>query len=228
MDGPRERDQSVERLLRQSLETPQRAGVTASCLDAETLAAWTDGGLSGAALEAAQFHVADCARCQHLVGTLARINSTGPQAEPVRGSRRWLAWLVPLTAAAAAVALWVALPGNPGGPGGDIRNAPVAQAPQDKIADLRTPEGARPETRPQASPATQAPVRPERKDARQQPAVAGTATKTTEVASNDAAMTATTAAPLTSRFFDIVRPFRYTDLTADQPIRSDVASAALQ
>ena len=29
-------------------ETPQRGGVTDACLDAETLAAWTDGGLSGA------------------------------------------------------------------------------------------------------------------------------------------------------------------------------------
>jgi hypothetical protein len=187
VDGPRERDQSVERLLRQSLEMPQRAGVTDSCLDAETLAAWIDGRLSGAALEAAQLHVADCTRCQHVVGTLARIHSTGPQAEPVHASRRWLAWLVPLTAAAAAVALWVALPGNPGGPGGDIKTAPVAQAPQDKIAELRTPEGAPPETRPQASPAIQTPLRPERKDARQEPAVAGTATKTKEVASNDAA-----------------------------------------
>jgi hypothetical protein len=49
------------------------------------------------------------------------------------------------------------------------------------------------------------------------------------VASTDAtAIAARMAAPLNSRFFDIVRPFRYTDLTADQPIRSDVASAALQ
>ena len=43
MDSPRERDQTVERLLRQSLGTPQRGGVTDACLDAETLAAWTDG-----------------------------------------------------------------------------------------------------------------------------------------------------------------------------------------
>jgi hypothetical protein len=49
------------------------------------------------------------------------------------------------------------------------------------------------------------------------------------VASTDAvAITARMAAPLNSRFFDIVRPFRYTDLTADRLIRSDVASAALQ
>lgn len=91
--------------------------MTDSCLDAETLAAWADGGLSGAALEDAQSHVADCARCQMLVGTLARVSVSTP-AESERVARPWtpsnwsasLRWLVPLTAAAAAVALWVAVP----------------------------------------------------------------------------------------------------------------------
>jgi hypothetical protein len=173
VDGPRERDQTVERLLRQSLETPQRAGVTDSCLDAETLAAWADGGLSGAALEAAQLHVADCARCQDLVGTLARINSTVPPTEPARASRRWLAWLVPLTAAAAAVALWAALPD---------RNARVSQAPQvQNTANLPPTPQATPA--PPATGVQEAPVR--RNDALQQPGLlAGAATK--EVASSDA------------------------------------------
>jgi hypothetical protein len=180
VDRSRERDPAVERLLRQS--RPLNGGVTDACLDAETLAAWVDGGLSGAALEDAQSHVADCARCQTLVGTLARISSTVPQNEPARASRRWLAWLVPLTAAAAAVALWVALPGN------NFRNALVTQAPQvqDKVAELKAPEPAPPENRPQASQATRAPLAPVRKDAFQQPTViAGAAKK--EVASNDAA-----------------------------------------
>ena len=59
VDGPRERDQSTEQLLRQSLRTPQHDGVTESCLDAETLAAWADGALSGTALETVQLHVAE-------------------------------------------------------------------------------------------------------------------------------------------------------------------------
>ena len=84
--------------------------MTESCLDAETVAAWVDGGLSGDPLEVAQSHVADCARCQALVGTVARLNTVVPRAEPERASRRWLAWAVPLTAAAAAIALWVAIP----------------------------------------------------------------------------------------------------------------------
>jgi len=73
----RKRDQSVERLLRQSLRTPRRAGATDACLNAETLAAWVDGGLTGAALEDAQSHVADCNRCQSVVGALARMHLAG-------------------------------------------------------------------------------------------------------------------------------------------------------
>ena len=110
MHGSSERDQSIERLLKHSLKTPTRDGATGACLDAETLAAWTDGGLTGHALEAAQLHVADCSRCQELAGTLARITGIAPQPEPVPVSRRWLAWFVPLTAAAAALAIWIAVP----------------------------------------------------------------------------------------------------------------------
>src|SRR4051812_6711598 len=94
VDDSRDRDRSTEQLLQQLLRMPQHDGVTAACLDAETVAAWADGALSGAALEAVQLHVADCARCQNLVGTLARIDSSAPQTELVRASRRWLAWLV--------------------------------------------------------------------------------------------------------------------------------------
>jgi hypothetical protein len=112
VDTSRERDQSIERLLRHSFQTPRHAGVTDSCLDAETVAAWVDGGLSGAALVMAQSHVADCARCQSLVGAMARTGAAVAQPIPERATRRWLPWLVPLTAAAAAVALWVAVPGD--------------------------------------------------------------------------------------------------------------------
>lgn len=113
MNGSDERDRSVERLLRQSLKAPQR-GVTDSCLDAETIAAWADGGLFGAALEIAQSHVADCARCQALAGAMARTHAVVREPEPA--PRRWLAWLVPLTAVAAAVALWIAVPRDSGAP----------------------------------------------------------------------------------------------------------------
>jgi hypothetical protein len=111
VNRPHDRDQAIERLLRQSLKTPP-TGATDGCLDAETLAAWADGGLSGEALEMAQLHAADCARCQAMVAGVVHAAASAPAPAPAL--RRWLAWLVPLTAAAAAVAIWVAVPRGPG------------------------------------------------------------------------------------------------------------------
>jgi len=111
VNSSHDRDQSIERLLRQSFRTPE-ADVTDSCLDAETLAAWMDGSLFGPALEVAQSHVADCSRCRAVVGAVARAEAAVPATAPV--SRRWSTWLVPLTAAAAAVTLWVVVPRDAG------------------------------------------------------------------------------------------------------------------
>jgi hypothetical protein len=142
VNGTRDRDESVERWLRQSLQTPRNASVTESCLDAETVAAWVDGGLSGAALEMAQSHVADCARCQALVGTVARLNSVVPLAEPAHASRRWLAWVVPLTAAAAAIALWVAVPRDNLGKFDSGDRAPKATEAQRQTDETKVQEPA--------------------------------------------------------------------------------------
>ena len=151
-----ERDQSIERLLRQSFKAPPH-GVTDSCLDAETLAAWMDGGLSGAALELAQSHVADCARCQSLVGALARTHAIVPQPEPA--PRRWLAWLVPLTAAAAAVALWVAVPRDGAAP------VPPATVAQEQTAAAKAPEPKLAEPPPMATSANSAQTPDAKRDA---------------------------------------------------------------
>ena len=124
MSDSQQRDQAVEQLLRHSL--PPSGGVTGACLDAETLAAWIDGSLSGSALDTAQSHVADCPRCQAMVGALVRIDSHAPQIQPARSARPWLNWLVPLTAAAATVAIWVAVPRNAPRP---PPAAPAAQQP---------------------------------------------------------------------------------------------------
>ena len=81
-----------------------------NCLDAETLAAWFDGGLSGAALEEVRSHVATCTRCQALVGAIGRTRAAVPAPQPERNPRWWLAWAVPAAAAATAVAIWIAVP----------------------------------------------------------------------------------------------------------------------
>ena len=106
-----ERDESIERLLRHSLKTHQQAGATDACLDAETLAAMMDGRLPESALAAAHTHIADCARCQNLLGAMARIESSASApVEPERRRLGWLTWAIPLTAAAAVVAVWIAVP----------------------------------------------------------------------------------------------------------------------
>jgi hypothetical protein len=140
-----ERDEKVERLLRQSLRAP-RQGSTDACLDGETMAAWMDDGLRGAALDQAQAHVADCARCQALLRDLVRIEPAAPPEEPAR--RRWLMWLVPLTAAATAVAIWVAIP--------EERRA---QLPPPAAEQSTPPDAAPTELRRDVQPAAPAPER---------------------------------------------------------------------
>jgi hypothetical protein len=144
-----DRDQAIERWLRQSLTTPP-VGATDACLDAETVAAWADGGLSTEELESAQLHVADCARCQAMVAGVVRSAATAPLPEPA--PRRWIAWLVPLTAAAAALAIWVAVPRAPGvAPQSEAENRnPAAQEKTEPAAPnpLSEPSAA---NRPQAA-----------------------------------------------------------------------------
>jgi len=106
----RDRDPSVERLLRQSLRTGAGSAVSGACLDAETLAAWVDGGLRGHDLATAEAHGSQCARCQAMVAALARTPSAVPASQPWWRRGFGLGWLVPLTAGAAALLLWFAQP----------------------------------------------------------------------------------------------------------------------
>lgn len=113
-----------KRLLRDSLRdattTPSPEGEP-GCLDAETLAAWSDNVLGARERAAAETHAASCARCQMLLAAMAR---TAPPFAP----RHWwrmpaVGWLVPLGAAAIAIVVWV--------------NAP--RAPLDRIVPLPIP-----------------------------------------------------------------------------------------
>ena len=140
MNAPNDRDNALERLLRQSLKT-SRASAPESCLDPETLAVWAEGGLTGDELDAAQSHVADCARCQASLAALVHTSSfdhviSVPDA-PEHTRRRWFAWLVPLTAAAAAIAIWVAVPRGP------ATQSQVAEV-QSQPAQLKATEAAAP------------------------------------------------------------------------------------
>jgi hypothetical protein len=111
-------------------------------LDAETVAAWIDGGLDAATLAAAEAHASNCDRCQALLATVARtlpvdgigdlkgaVSGTG-QEERVSGWS-WK-WLTPIAATAAAVTLWMVVPQEPMRP-------PAAVAPQSDVAQAPIP-----------------------------------------------------------------------------------------
>ena len=72
------------------------------------MAALIDGRLTREARASAEAHLAGCARCQAIAGTIARTESIVQWATPERRSPwRWLTWAVPLTAAATIVMIVV-------------------------------------------------------------------------------------------------------------------------
>ena len=80
----RDRDRILEQALKHELRatgTPPAGG----CLDAETLGAWTGGGLEPAAMATVEAHVSSCARCQALVGAMARSTLGTPRT----GTHPW-------------------------------------------------------------------------------------------------------------------------------------------
>ena len=57
------------------------------CVDAETLAAWADGGLPKGEAAAVESHLADCERCTAMLATFVRTTPDAPAAEPL-----WHKW----------------------------------------------------------------------------------------------------------------------------------------
>jgi hypothetical protein len=131
-----------------------------NCLDAETLAAWMDGGLKGAPLHEVEAHVAGCDRCQMLLGAMGRTRAGIPAAPPATAPRRWLAWAVPLAAAATAIAIWVAIPQQ--------RRAPQISQPAASTARAESERSVQPFA-PAAPPTTAAQSPSERQPARLEP-----------------------------------------------------------
>jgi hypothetical protein len=148
---PDEREQSLERWLEK--EPYGGAAPTGACLDAETAAAWIDGGLSAAATAQAEVHVAECPRCQALVGVVVRASEQLPGPEPGSTWRRWWTWAVPIAAAATALialSVWLNVP--------DARPAPSTRAADSAPAPV---EGGRAESVAKVAPSSDAlPIAP--------------------------------------------------------------------
>lgn len=122
MSNTDNRDGSVDRLLRASLgrgagsdfqRTSAPGDIAAGCVDAETLAAWADGGLSPRELASVETHLAGCSRCQAILATIPPPAVEVPSPQVAWWRRGWtIGWLVPLTAGAAAIAIWTAVPND--------------------------------------------------------------------------------------------------------------------
>jgi hypothetical protein len=136
----RARDRSIDRLLRRRLEPDAALPATDACVDAETLAAWMDGSLSGEALDRAEHHAAGCARCQAMLASMVRI-------APEMAARPWwrmltVKWMVPIAAAATAVVLWVSVDRQQKAAVGPVTTVQTSRAsepaaPSAAVADAR-------------------------------------------------------------------------------------------
>ena len=105
-----DRDRSIETLLRSSAQD-SGAQMTDQCVDAESLAAWMEGGLSADARAAVEKHAVGCARCQALLASMAR---TAVDIESTPWWRTVTAkWLVPVAAVATALIVWVSVGRGP-------------------------------------------------------------------------------------------------------------------
>ena len=137
----------ADRILEQALKHELRSAGTSpvgGCLDAETLGAWTDGGLDAAAMPAAEAHVSSCARCQAMVGAFA--HSAVPVENTVAAPAfAWWKWgLAPIAAGLTAATLWMVIP----------EEQQIADAPQP------AKESAARQTIPPIAPAPAAPAAP--------------------------------------------------------------------
>ena len=136
-----------------------------NCLDAETVAAWMDGGLDAAGVAAAEAHASTCERCQAL---LATVTKTLPVPEPGRleaafigsktGAGLWRWWLAPIAATAAAVTIWMVVPQTPmqtpmqpPAESAPARDAAAADAPAKPQAESALADRAAPTPAPSAA-----------------------------------------------------------------------------
>jgi hypothetical protein len=107
MGNEREQNGWLGTTLRQTPVTTPDA-----CLDAETLAAWADGGLSAQAIAAVELHASSCSRCTAVMAAMER-TTPAAAARHVWTPAHIFRWLAPLAAAATAVAIWIAVPDRP-------------------------------------------------------------------------------------------------------------------
>ena len=133
-----DRDRILDTALKQALGAGSDVPASDACFDAETLAAWMDNGLDPAAVALAESHAATCARCQALVGAMARSAPAVPVNSQARSSF-WRWWLAPIAAAAAATLLWIVVPDDRYAAPATPPPAELSQAPSDRFVNEPQP-----------------------------------------------------------------------------------------
>jgi hypothetical protein len=123
------KDESLDRLLERTSRTRDATPPLDACLDAETLAAWSDGSLTPAERSAAEAHASDCDRCLSVLAAIAR--TSPPPLAPTKASWLSVRWLVPLTTAAVAITAWIVIQQPP---------APRVSSPDNAVSDARKPD----------------------------------------------------------------------------------------
>ena len=148
MNTQPDRDQMLDAQLRRSIRAAPDAPSSPACLDAETMAAWVDGGLDRQAAAMAETHVSSCGRCQARVGLIAK---SVPDVSTIVAEPWWrryrAGWMIPLTAGVAAVGLWMIVPTERTAPPPmQVASAPArAEAPAQAMnATAETPDPAVP------------------------------------------------------------------------------------
>ena len=131
------KDESIDPLLRRTARTRAGTPPQGDCLDAETLAAWTDGSLTAVQRSAAETHAADCDRCLSVLAAIARTNP--PPSATQRPAWLSFRWLVPLTTAAVAITAWILIqePSRPSPPPAATAAAPAVKPAEPTVARER-------------------------------------------------------------------------------------------
>src|SRR5687768_14982064 len=105
----------MDKLLRTSAREAL-APPSSDCLDAERLAARSDGGLPATEAARAEAHLADCSRCQAMLAVFGRTQTASAPTAASGGTvvpfrpRLSARWLLPIAAVAAVLLVWIALP----------------------------------------------------------------------------------------------------------------------
>ncbi|HXT71605.1 MAG TPA: hypothetical protein VN700_17745 [Vicinamibacterales bacterium] len=136
-----DRDNSVDHLLkgaRRNAGAAHEAGP--ACLDAETLAAWSDDGVDADRAREIEMHVASCTRCQEMSAAFFRTEEAA--ATPAAATtvlpfkrNRLMYWLPIAAGIAATVVVWLNLP---------QRETPAADLTLSKAAPAEAPASASP------------------------------------------------------------------------------------